>query len=267
MDSSEKLIASLNGSRKNRRRPRRCRENTENHVMKILKLLRAALLVVVLSSFSNADVPGQEKTLLPPELNQSSSLTEILAWLDKNAFPYAQVGLRTKGGHAPSVVPFKSGNPIPAQERIFSEGFHVKVVNDCQVTLSNEQVTIIDARNRSSGSFYRFITQKNGERQLTPQLAMVFLPLNRMSDKRGKGPHLLNKDHEYAKSVGTWWTSYEQEGFFKKSIFDVELTAAEQSQTKELAHFEYLTFTFETKELAQQFDATFRQAIKICASK
>jgi hypothetical protein len=235
--------------------------------MKFLELLPAVLLVVVSSSFSSVDVRGQEKSLLPPELNQNSSLTEILGWLDKNAFPYAQVGLREKGGRTQSVVPFKSDNPIPAQERIFSEGFHLKFVNGCQVTLSNEHVTIIDARNRSSGSFYRFITQKNGERELTPQLAMVFLPLDRMSDKRGKGPHLFKKDHEYAKSVGTWQTSYEQRGFFNKSIFDVELTAAEQSQTKELAHFDYLTFTFETREFAQQFDSAFRQAIKICANK
>jgi hypothetical protein len=232
--------------------------------MRFLRPTLFAILLIVSSSLSSLKALAQQESLLPPDLNQNSSLTEILGWLDENAFPYAQLGLREKGSHTQSVVPFKSGNPIPAQERIFSEGFHVKFVNGCHVTLSNEHVAIIDARNPSSGTFHRFINQKNGERELTPQLAMVFLPLNRMSSKRGKAPHLLDKDHGYAKSVGWWRTSYEQKGFFNKSIFDVELTAAQQPQTKELAHFEYLTFTFATRELAQQFDAAFRRAINLC---
>lgn len=42
---------------------------------------------------------------------------------------------------------------------------------------------------------------------------------------------------------------------------------SEQPLTKELAHFEYLTFTFESQELAEQFNAVFRRAITICGSK
>ena len=155
----------------------------------------------------------------------------------------------------------------PGGERVFSEGFHVKVLNGCQVELSNEQVTIVDARNPDSGSFYKFITQKNGQRELTPQLAVVYLSLNRMSDKRGKRPHLLNNDRKNGKSAGWWQTKYEQHGFFNKLIFDAELTSAEQPQTKELGHFEYLTFNFESRELAEQFNTAFRRATKICEKK
>ena len=232
----------------------------------MMKSLRASLaaLLIALTGVLSLDVPGQEKSLLPPALNESSSLADTLDWLNKNAFPHARVGLKFKSQKGP-----KSRFGVPqvyhaGGERIFSEGFHVTLVNGCQVLLTNEQVTIVDAHNPDSGSFYRFITKKNGQRELTPQLATVFLSLDRMSDKRGKSPHLLSNDRKNGKSAGWWQANYEQHGFFNKLIFDAELTPAEPPQTKELGHFDYLTFTFESRELAQQFDAAFRHAIKLC---
>jgi hypothetical protein len=235
--------------------------------MRILKLLLAALLVIASTSFSNHEARGQEKTLLPPALNQSSSLAEILDWLDKNAFPHARVGLRKKGGTGPKRSFGLPRESVPAGERIFSEGFHVKSVEDCHVTLSNDRVEIIDASNPSSSDFYRFVTQKDGKRELTPQVALLFLPLDRMSDTRGKGPYLHTNNPEKAKRLGTWRTSFEQKGFFTKVIFEMELTAAEQPPAKELGRFDYLTFTFDSKEIAEQFNAAFRQAIKTCSNK
>jgi len=236
--------------------------------MKILKLWSTGLLVIISMSFLSLDVRAQEKVLLPPALNESSSLSEILEWLDKNAFPHARVGLRTRTSSSGAPRSFGlARKSVSGGERIFSEGFHVTLVDGCQVLLTNEQVTIVDARNPDSGSFYRFITKKNGQRELTPQLATVFVSLNRMSDKRGKSPHLLSNDRKYGKSGGWWQANYEQHGFFNKRIFDAELTPAEPPQTKELGHFDYLTFTFESRDLAEQFDAAFRHAIKICSNK
>jgi hypothetical protein len=103
--------------------------------------------------------------------------------------------------------------------------------------------------------------------ELTAQLAVLFLPLDRMSDTRGKDPYLHTQSPEKAKLLGTWRTSFEQRGFFTKVIFDVELTAAEQPPSKELGRFDYLTFTFDSKELAEQFNAAFRRAFKICSEK
>ena len=232
-----------------------------------MQKLSSSLLLMMILIVPGSKVSAQKDARLPPTLNSNSSLAEILRWLDQNAFPYARVGLRSTGGLGP---PRHYGLPrasAPGGERIFSDGFHVKWINGCHVTLSNEHVTIIDARNPSSGSFHRFIPQNNGNRELTPQLALLFLPLNRMSDKRGKGPYLHTKDQNNAKLAGTWRTSFDQKGFFRRSIFDMELTAAEQPQTKELGHFGYLTFTFDSKELAEQFNAAFRSAISICNSK
>ncbi len=58
-----------------------------------------------------------------------------------------------------------------------------------------------------------------------------------------------------------------EKGFFKRSIFELELTAAEQPQTKELGSFGYLTFNFDSTDLAEQFNAAFRSAIRICNAK
>jgi hypothetical protein len=234
----------------------------------MMKSLRASLaaLLIALTGVLSLDVPGQEKHLLPPGLNESSSVAEIIDWLNKNAFPHARVGLKARSLKGP-----KSRFGLPQTyyaggERIFSEGFHVTLVNGCQVLLTNEQVTIVDVHNPDSGSFYRFITKKKGQRELTPQLATVFVSLDRMSDKRGKSPHLLSKDRKNGKSGGWWQANYEQHGWFNKRVFDAELTPAEPSQEKELGHFDYLNFTFESRELAEQFDTAFRRAIKICSN-
>src|ERR1044072_1422689 len=123
----------------------------QSFCMRFLRPTLFAVLLIVSNRLSSLQALAQQESLLPPDLNQNSSLTEILSWLDENAFPYAQLGLRAKGSHTQSVVPFKSGNPIPEQERIFSEGFHVKFVNGCHVTLSNEKVAIIDPRKPAAG--------------------------------------------------------------------------------------------------------------------
>lgn len=227
------------------------------------KLVLAALLI----SFAICMVQAQTKTSVAPDLNQSSSLAEILDWLNKNAFPKARVGLRSKGYTVQPVSPWQSENSVPGHERIFSEGFHVKQVDGCHLILSNEHVAIIDSRTPSSGAFSRFIAQEKGKREVKPQLALLFLRLDRMSDRRGKGPYVHTKDQEKANLLGPWRTSFEQKGFFSRVIFEMELIAAEQPQTKELGRFHYLTFTFDSKELAEQFNTMFRRAITICGSK
>ena len=222
------------------------------------------LLLILMVAGSN--VAAQQPAGLPPKLNSNSSLAEIIDWLNQNAFPSARVGLRSTGGYSP---PSRWGLPrksVFSGERIFSEGFHLKSIDSCHVTLSNEHATLIDVRN-SSGTFYRFIPQKHGNRELTPQLALLYLPLNKMSDKRGKGPYLQRKDQDKAKLLGSWRTSFDQKGFFRRSIFELELTAAEEPQTKELGRFDYVTFNFDSKELAEQFNAAFRSAIRICNAK
>src|SRR6185369_8316139 len=53
--------------------------------MNSLRVFRAALLIALLS----LDVMGQQKTPLPPALNENSSLADIVDWLNENAFQRA----------------------------------------------------------------------------------------------------------------------------------------------------------------------------------
>jgi len=235
--------------------------------MKLHRQLLTAVLLIGWSSWSVYEGPRQEKSLLPPALNQASSLTEILSWLDANAFPNARVGVKITGTSGASKSFGLQRKPVPGGERIFSEGFHLKSVDGCQVTLSNDKVNIIDSANPSRGAFHRFISQENGMRELAPQLALVFLPLSKMSDKRGKGPYLQTDDQAKAKLLGSWRTSFEKGGFFTQPIFDVELTAAEEPHAKEVGSFDYVTFAFDNKQLAEQFNAALRRAITMCSGK
>lgn len=235
--------------------------------MKLHRRLLTVALLISWSSWSVYEGPRQEQSLLPPALNQTSSLTEILSWLDEHAFPNARVGVRVTGTSGASKSFGLQRKPVPGGERIFSEGFHLKSVDGCHVTLSNDKVKIIDSANPSRGSFHRFIPQENGARELAPQLALVFLPLSKMSGKKNKGPYLQTEDQAKAKLLGSWRTSFEKGGFFSQPIFDVELTAAEEPHAKEVGSFDYVTFTFDNQELAEQFNAALRRAITICTSK
>ena len=227
----------------------------------------ALLLALVLIAIPGSRVPAQKETALPPELKSNSSLTEILDWLNQHAFPYARVGVRAKGRTGTKSRFGIPRHDTPDIERFFSEGFQVKSINGCEVILSNEHPTIIDAHNRDTGHFRQFIRQKNGTQELTPQLALLFLRLDKMSDKRGKKPYVYSTDPQKIKLLGGYRTKFDQSGFFHRMIFEMELTATDQAKTKELGHFDYITFTFVDKNLAEQFNVAFRLAIKRCNSK
>ena|ERR1051325_1344624 len=234
-----------------------------DHIKKFVPHLRLRLMLIVSIVLLGSNAKAQQGAVPVPNLD-SAALNDILEWLNTNAFPRARIGVKDRGQSHKGrfgLPDYYTGNA----ERIFSEGFHVTSVNGCQLILRNEPVAIIDAT-YSHGKFQKFIVEKNGERKLTPQVASLFLSLNRMSD-RGKAPYLHTDDPDKAKLLGSWRTIFDNKGFILHEIFGMELTAAEQPHTKELAHFNYLTFTFDNKELAEQFNAAFRRAIKICGSK
>ena len=60
--------------------------------MKIFQLLFCLLFLVALSLSLNS-VAFAQKSSLPAELTENSSLTEIIAWLDKTSFAQARIGL------------------------------------------------------------------------------------------------------------------------------------------------------------------------------
>ena len=231
------------------------------------KLLRALVFVIAVISFSDLRAMGQDRSITqPPELSEHSSLDGIIRWLKERGFPYAQIGLRKKGGHRQSSIPRRSDSPFPDQELIFSDGFQLTAVNGCHLSLSMNDPAIVYSH-PSWGTFYEFISEKKGRPKLVPGVGVVSLSLDRMSDKKGKPPHLDKIDRQKAPLLKPWRSDFDKKGWFNRDIVQMELTSTDQPPTKEYGDFDYLSFSFDNKDLAEQFTIAFSRAIKACISK
>ena len=222
-----------------------------------------AIGIVCLSSQTLA----QNKPKLPPALNASSSATEIVDWLDKNSFSHARIGLESDG---PNLNPFDSMEYTISEGLVFSSGFRLVKVDGCHLTLRNDEVKVLSGwTNRTTSnemSLANFVWGgKKGEKKLTPHSAELFIPLDKM--RSGRKPYQYTKNPEQAKVLGTWRTKFKEKAFFLRFVFQMEVTAAEDSETKGKMKAETLTFTFDDKEESETFNSAFRQAIRLCTRK
>ena len=210
---------------------------------------------------------AQNKPKPPPPLNASSSVSEIVDWLDQNSFSHARIGLESGG---PNLDPMGSMMSTIAEGLVFSSGFRLVKVDGCRLTLRNDQVKVLSGwTNRTDSnemSLANFVWDgKKGEKKLTPYSADLFIPLDKM--RYGKKPYQHTKNPEQAKLLGTWRTKFKEKGFFKRFVFQIEITAVEDSGLKDKMKAATLTFTFDDKKGSQRFDSAFRQAIGLCAGK
>jgi hypothetical protein len=155
---------------------------------------------------------------------------------------------------------------------VFSSGFRLVKVDGCRLTLRNDEVKVLSGwTNRTDSnemSLANFVWGgKKGEKKLTPQSAVLLIPLDKMRYGAGKKPYKHTKNAEEAKLLGTWRTKYKEKGFFKRSVFQMEITAAEDPEPKGKMKAGTLTFTFDDKEESERFDTALRQAIKLCTAK
>ena len=227
--------------------------------------------IVCLSSQTLA----QNKPKLPSPLNASSSVSEIVDWMDTNSFSHARIGLESDGpeSYTDSSDPMNSINLSLSQlseALYFSSGFRLVKADGCRLTLRNDEVKILSGWTKSYDSnqmsFANFVFGgKKGEKKLTPQSAVLFIPLDKMRYGGGKRPYKHTKNAEQAKLLGTWRTKYKEKGFFKRSVFQGEITAVEDRGLKGKMKAGTLTFTFNDKDESERFDTAFRQAIKLCA--
>jgi hypothetical protein len=244
--------------------------------MKTFKSVLCALFLILLTGLSASETVAQKRGL-PPELNQNSSLQEILDYLDKTIFAHARIGFKYSGpeDYTDSSDPMGSmtiRTSRLSEEFVLSQGFRLASVDGCKFTLKNDDVQIAYWSTRSYNldlmSFAKFVNKREkGEPPLTPKSAVVFIPLDKMSYRKGKGPYRLTKNPEEASQIGTWRTKFQYKGFFVRTIFGMELYAAEPAQVVERTEAETLTFTFDDKEMSEKFNAAFRQAIRICTAK
>ena len=209
--------------------------------------------IVCLSSQTLA----QNKPKLPSPLNASSSVSEIVDWLDKNSFSHTRIGL-------------EFDDPEGLYGALdFSSGFRLVEADGCRLTLRNDEIKILSGGTKSYDSNQMSLANfVFGERRkLTPQSAILFIPLDKMRYGGGKEPYQYTKNAEKAKLFGTWRTEFKEKGFFRRFVFQMEITAVEDPGLKGKLKAATLTFAFDDKEESERFNSALRQAIRLCTRK
>jgi len=241
--------------------------------MKTSKLLVHTLLVIVLSLSINSLIFAQ-KTALPSGLTENSSLEEILNWLDKTSLPQARIGLEA------NVTEPETSEIITTATRyyewgIFSKGFKLAKIDGCKITLRNDNVELISFStkhpNPAEGSLDDFRKIQNNRSQLTGEF---FIPLQKL--KANKAPYRHTKKADQANLLGTWRTEFKRKSEFliipskekMKLLLDnlmkIEIVGAGKDRRNDSMNGDEITFTFDDKQMSENFYAAFSRAITLC---
>lgn len=203
------------------------------------------VFVFILSSFR---APAQNKPPLPGDLNQNSSVSEILKWLDQTTFRNARIVLKDSSDAFTYRPPWDDSGPA-IHTFIFTQGFRVTNIDGCNVMLRNDDAKTV----------YKSKVQDSTHRSI----ADVWLQLNRMSPNKGKRTHRYTKDPEKVRLLGAWRTEFKYRGWFVRTMFGLSLYSPESKEPERWEGMD-LAFTFDTKEMSEKFDAAFRRAIRLC---
>lgn len=235
------------------------------------------LLFLVILSFVFGSVVFAQKTALPAGLTEKSSLEEILNWLDTTSLPQARVGLESNAsgveqGETPTTATryYELG--------IFSKGFRLAKIDGCKITLKNDGVELIRFEtkypNPAEGSLDDFRKIQNDKSQFTGEL---FIPLQKL--KANKAPFRHTKKAERADLLGTWRTEFRSKSDFflilskekMKSLLEnllrIEIVGAGQDGRNDSMVGDELTFTFDDKQMSENFYAAFSRAIALCKNE
>ena len=205
--------------------------------------------VVLLSSLR---VLAQNKPLLPGGLNQDSSVSEILTWLDQTTFPIARVVLKDSTDAFIYRPPYGHDSGPAEHTFIFTQGFRVTNIDGCNLMLRNDDARTV-TKSKLDDSPHRLV-------------ADLWVQLDRTSPNKGKHTHRYTKNPEKVRLLGAWRTEFKYKGWFSRTMVGLTLTSAEWKEPQRWDG-RNLAFTFDTKEMSEQFDAAFRQAIRLCKSK
>lgn len=141
-------------------------------------------------------------------MKQFSSVTEVVDWLNKNSLSHARIGLVHEGpeSYLDGSDPAQSMTlnfARPSEALYFSSGFTLAGLDGCRLTLKIDQVKILNEGALPQMSFARFLMDgKKGEKRLTPQAAVLVIPLDQLSYKGGKSPRRYTKDPATVKRLG-----------------------------------------------------------------
>lgn len=213
-------------------------------------LLYAFSILSAVAAWSSS-VLAQNKAPLPGDLNETSTVAEILTWLDQTTFRNIRVVLKDSWDADEYIPPMVDYEPAKKTFN-FTQGFRATTIDGCNLVLRNDDA--------------RIVTKSKVEDTVHPLIADVWVQLNRMGADKGRHTHRYTRDKEKVRLLGAWRTEFSYNGWFSRTMVGLNLSSPEWKKTQRWQGTN-LAFTFDTREMGEQFDAAFRQAIRLCRKK
>lgn len=227
----------------------------------------AVILTLALSA------AAQQPDKFPP----NSSLEQTIAWLDKTTIANARIGLEVEVDD--DSVDITQRYEVPLSEwAVFSKGFRLKSIENCSLTLRNEEIELLYF---ATGSYnlknVRLREYLDAPKDNVKYYAEIVIPLNNLSRKKGKKPFRHTRKAEKAKTLGLWRVMFRVS---QPSFFDVirgridtpdgvliGIRSSADPQFYDSLEGDALTFTFDEKEMSERFHSAFRRTIELCTQK
>ena len=239
------------------------------------KLLIKALFLAIFCFNLNSFVLAQ-KTAFPAGLTEKSSLEEILDWLDKTSFSQARIGLEANFNE-PQIDEVITTSTRYDEQAFFSKGFHLVKIDGCKLVLRNDNTELIrfgtKYPNPAEGSLAGFRKIQSNQPQFTGEFS---IPLQTL--KANKAPFRHTKKSEKADLLGVWRTEFKRKwksDFFLipskdklKSLLEnqmkIEIIGVGQNGRNDSMNGDEITFTFDDKQMSENFYVAFSRAITLC---
>lgn len=210
-----------------------------------------ALILVSFIGFSTFRTSAQQRHPLPDHLNEHSTLVEIVQWLDKTSFGNARIGLKDTWYDDDYIPPLSDYRPA-LHTFVFAPGFKVTNIEGCTIALKSDDARIISKSMK--------VEEPKG------RVAHLNIELHRMSPSKGRSTYRHTKDPEKSHVLGAWRTEYKYKGISSKTFLGLHLYSSDSKTPANWIGY-HLAFTFDSKEMSKDFDAAFRQAIRLCRTK
>ncbi|MCC7308263.1 MAG: hypothetical protein IT173_11910 [Acidobacteria bacterium] len=242
-----------------------------------MRLSQTLLLSVVLCLGASSIVSGQQSIALPSDLTENSSIEEVLSYLDTTIFPEARIGLESNApGAEPDEIPTTGTRYY--EQAFFSKGFKLAKTDGCTITLRNDDVDLLGFStkypNPEKGSLDNWRRIKTEE---SKYVGVFLIPLNIL--KANKPPYRHTKKADRAALLGTWRTEFTfgsggwgslipripKIKFPLENMFEV--IGVGPNGKNDSMNGDEITFTFDDKQMSENFFGAFSRAIDLCKGK
>jgi hypothetical protein len=236
--------------------------------MKTTRALLYTFLALLFISLAGPRALAQDAEPLPPGLSQSSSLPEVLDWLNKNGFTKARIGLEGYRLNTLSVSDVAGGDsPLPSESPVFAPGFKLVSVDGCRLRLRNGGITVL--RTGRDGLEFdpgRLSLYRGSGPALTPDPADLYIWLDRLRP-RGETPYLHTKSQDKGRTFGWWRTKFKAKRTRSPDIVVLEIPERQPGGYRENVYADKVSFTFDDIVSSEQFYQAFGRAIRLCSGK